>query len=158
MPPAPFTAVVGDFVGDPTYTCTAGDDFSGCDESWAVIIESSSNIFLAGAGLYSWFSTYAQACIDTQKRQKTLMLLESNGANVRVQNLITIGAKYMAVMDGVGITAADNLNVDSHPFWSQVTIMDVQSNTTQYEEPIWIDPAIWNMEQLAFKCVHPAIS
>ena len=154
-PPAPFTAVVGDFVGDPKYTCAAGDDFSGCDESWSVIIEGSSNIFIAGAGIYSWFSTYSQTCIDTQACQKALMFLNSNGANVRVQNLITIGAEYMAVMDGVGITAANNLNVNSHPFWSQITIIDVQSNTTQFEELIWIDPAIWDMDQPTFTCLPP---
>jgi hypothetical protein len=154
-PPAPFAAVVGDFVGDPSYICKAGDDFSGCDESWSVIIEGSSNIFIAGAGIYSWFSTYSQTCIDTQECQKSLMFLDSNGANIRIQNLITIGAEYMAVMDGVGITAADNLNVKSHPFWSQVTIMDVQSNTTQFEELIWIDPVIWEMDQPAFTCVPP---
>ncbi len=115
-PPAPFAAVVGDFPGDPDYTCAAGDEFSGCDESWAVIITESENIFVAGAGVYSWFSTYAQTCIDTQKCQKTLVRLDSNYANVRVQNLITIGAKYMVAMDGKGIAAADNLNVNAHPF------------------------------------------
>lgn len=52
-PPAPFTAVVGGFPGDPNYTCNAGDEFSGCDDSWAVVITGSENIFVASAGLYS---------------------------------------------------------------------------------------------------------
>ncbi|KAH8812142.1 pectate lyase superfamily protein-domain-containing protein [Xylogone sp. PMI_703] len=155
QPPAPFEAVVGDFPGDPDYTCASNDEFSGCDESWSVIIRESENIFIAGAGLYSWFSSYAQTCIDTQECQKTLLLLDSNFANVRIQNLITIGAKYMAVMDGTGIPAKDNLNVDTHPDWSQISILDVGGNGTDFNELVWIDPAIWDMDEPQFTCSPP---
>ncbi|KAH6714441.1 pectate lyase superfamily protein-domain-containing protein [Leptodontidium sp. MPI-SDFR-AT-0119] len=154
-PPAPFAAVVGLFPGDPSYSCATGNEFSGCDESWGVIITKSENIFIAGAGIYSWFSTYAQTCIDTQLCQKALILLTSNKASVRIQNLITIGAKYMAVMDGKGITAVSNLNVKSHPFWSQITILDVGSTGPQFNDLIWIDPALWKMDQPKFTCVPP---
>lgn len=157
-PPAPFAAVVGDFPGDPDYTCAAGDDFSGCDESWSTIITGSQDIFIAGAGVYSWFSTYAQTCIDTQDCQHALVLLDSNFANVRFQNLITIGSKYMAVMDGQGIAAADNLNVEVHPFWSQVSILDVGSNgTTDFNELVWIDSSIWDMDDPSFTCLPPCL-
>ncbi len=85
-----------------------------------------------------------------------MVLLENNFANVRFQNLITIGAKYMAVMDGSGITAADNLNVEGHPFWSQVTLLDVGSNgTTNFNELVWIDPKLWDMESPSFTCLPP---
>ncbi|OTA63183.1 glycoside hydrolase family 55 protein [Hypoxylon sp. EC38] len=154
-PPAPFEAVVDLFPGDPDYTCAANDDFNGCDESWGVIIRESNNIFIAGAGIYSWFSSYAQDCIDVHKCQKALLLLDSNYANVRIQNLITIGAEYMAVMDGKGIKALDNLNVDTHPSWSQISILDVASNTTQFENLVWIDPAIWEADQPQFTCSPP---
>jgi hypothetical protein len=154
-PPAPFAAVVGNFPGDPDYTCAAGNEFSGCDESWSVIMKGSENIFIAGAGIYSWFSTYSQDCIDTQACQKALMLLENNLANVRIQNLVTIGAKYMVIMDGKGIPAIDNLNVNKHPDWSQISILDVGSNGTQFNEVIWIDPAIWDMDQPQFTCSPP---
>ncbi|TPX15620.1 uncharacterized protein E0L32_004318 [Thyridium curvatum] len=155
-PPAPFTSVVGIFPGDPNYSCTAGDEFSGCDESWAVIMTGSENIFVSSAGLYSWFSTYAQTCIDTQLCQKALVLLKNNHANIRFQNLVTIGAKYMAVMDGKGIPAADNLNVKVHPDWSQISIFDVSSNgTNNFMDYVWVDPAIWDMEQPQFTCSPP---
>ena len=52
-PPAPFANVLGRFPGDPAYNCAAGDEFSGCDESWAIIMTGSKNIFVAGAGIYS---------------------------------------------------------------------------------------------------------
>jgi len=154
-PPAPFANVVGLYPSDPTYSCTSGNEFSGCDESWALIITKSENIFIAGAGLYSWFSTYTQECIDPQLCQKVLMYLSSNKASVRIQNLITIGAKYMGVMDGKGITAASNMNVNGHPFWSQITILDVTSTGRQFNDLIWIDPVMWKMSPPKFTCSPP---
>ncbi|KAK8104851.1 glycoside hydrolase family 55 protein, partial [Apiospora kogelbergensis] len=52
-PPAPFKGVLGKLPGDPDYTCTAGDEFNGCDESWSINIRRSANIFVVGAGLYT---------------------------------------------------------------------------------------------------------
>ncbi|KAI0097347.1 glycoside hydrolase family 55 protein [Nemania sp. FL0031] len=154
-PPAPFADVVGKFAGDPDYSCAAGNEFNGCDESWAVIVRESQNIIVASAGIYTWFSSYSQSCIDTHTCQKALVYLDSNYANVRFQNLVTIGAKYMAVMDGKGILALDNLNVDVHPSWSQISILDVSSNGVQFNEVTWIDPKIWDMDQPAFTCKSP---
>ncbi|RFU75893.1 pectin lyase fold virulence factor [Trichoderma arundinaceum] len=157
-PPAPFEDVVGLISGDPEYQCSGNtDEFSGCDASWAVIIRGSANIFIAGAGLYSWFSTYTQDCIDDHTCQKALMLLEENYAGVRIQNLITIGAKYMAVQDGVGILAVDNLNVEDHPSWSQVSVLDVNGNGTEFQQLIWINPAIWDMNPPQFTCSPPCM-
>ncbi|KAK0657899.1 pectate lyase superfamily protein-domain-containing protein [Cercophora newfieldiana] len=152
-PPAPFKNQVGLFPGDPDYTCAAGE-FNGCDQSWGLIIRQSTNILVAGAGLYSWFSTYTQ-CIDSQTCQKALVLLDKNGPSVRIQHLITIGAKYMVVMNGVGIEAFANLNVNVHPFWSSIAVLDVKSNTTQFEDVLWIDPKVWDMPTPAFTCSPP---
>lgn len=60
-PPAPFASAVGKIAGDPDYTCS-GSNTLGCDASWAMIIRNSEEITIAGAGLYSWFTTYAQTC------------------------------------------------------------------------------------------------
>lgn len=60
QPPYPFKDNVGAISGDPDFSCKPGD--AGCDESWSVIIRNSQDIFIAGAGLYSWFSTYTQTC------------------------------------------------------------------------------------------------
>jgi len=127
--PAPFADVVGKFAGDPDYSCAAGNEFNGCNESWAVIVRQSQNIIVASTGLYSWFLSYGKSCIDGHTCQKALLYLDSNRANARFQNLVTIGAKYMAVMDSKGISALANLNVDKHPSWSQISILDVHSST-----------------------------
>ncbi|KLU87180.1 hypothetical protein, variant [Magnaporthiopsis poae ATCC 64411] len=155
-PPAPFESAVGKLAGDPDYSCKAGDEFSGCDESWAVIMRECANIFVAGAGLYSWFSTYSQDCISKHECQSVLMLLEDNHAGVRFHNLVTIGAKYMAVMDGKGIKALDYLNAESHPRWSQISVLDV-ANDGAKAEMLWVDPKIWDMEEPSFTCIPPCL-
>jgi hypothetical protein len=154
-PPAPFAGAVGKFPGDPDYTCAPGDGFNGCDESWGVIMRGCEDILITSAGLYSWFSTYAQDCIDGQACQKAMMLLQGNHASVRIQNLVTIGTKYMAVMEGQGILAADNLNVDAHPFWSQISLLDVASDGAQFNDILWVHPDIWNMDEPEILCGAP---
>ncbi|KAL0932541.1 LysM domain-containing protein [Colletotrichum truncatum] len=154
-PPAPFSNTVGISPGDPDYACAMGDEFSGCDQSWAVVMRGCEDIVVAGAGLYSWFSTYIQDCISGQLCQKALVLLEDNHASVRWEHLVTIGAKYMVVMDGKGIAAKDNLNVNAHPFWSQVSLLDVTSDGKQYNDILWLDPSIWDMAQPEFSCQPP---
>jgi hypothetical protein len=59
-------------------------------------------------------------------------------------------------MDGKGILASDNLNVKEHPTWSQISAIDVGNNgTTNFLSQLWIDPAIWNMDQPKFTCSPP---
>lgn len=100
------------------------------------------NELIARADLCPWFSTYAQTCIDQQLCRKALLLLENNSSNVRVQHLVTIGTKYMAVTDGKGMLAKDNFNVNTHPFWSQISVLCDISNGSMYNECLWVDPKI----------------
>jgi hypothetical protein len=153
-PPAPFQNAVGKLPGDPDYACGSAASL-GCDSSWAVRIINSKDIFIAGAGLYSWFDTYDQSVcgkrispplrsfttawllkfpyylVDQSNCQKVLAELKDNYGGVRIHNLITIGATNMIVSDGTLIASKDNLNVDYHPYWSQVTVFDPKS----YDEP-----------------------
>ncbi|KAL3454952.1 PLC-like phosphodiesterase [Aspergillus heterothallicus] len=125
-PPAPFGNQVGVYDSDPDYSCSGGD-FDGCDEAWAVIITGCQNIHIGGAGTYSWFSTYTQDCIDKHSCQKVLWYLDSNYNNVRLQHVIAIGAEYILVADGNGVLSTDNLAIESHPAWAQISIFDVPS-------------------------------
>ncbi|CZT43578.1 uncharacterized protein RSE6_03640 [Rhynchosporium secalis] len=58
----------------------------------------------------------------------------------------------MAVMDGKGIAALDNLNVQTHPFWFQIMLQDLRSNDAQFGEVSWIDSALWQMDKPEFAC------
>jgi hypothetical protein len=53
--------------------------------------------------------------VDTHTCQHALVLLQKNFAQVRIQQLITIGAKYSVVSENTGILATDNLAIKSHP-------------------------------------------
>jgi hypothetical protein len=61
LPPNPFLDALGDFSSDLVINCS-DNTVTGCDAAWALIIRDSENIFIAGAGLYSWFQKYSQTC------------------------------------------------------------------------------------------------
>lgn len=129
-PPAPWKDTLGlrgIFETDPAFDCAKGGDFSGCDDSWAVVLQNSQNIHIGGAGTYSWFSYYTQDCIDLHTCQKVLWYVKDNYDNVRVQHIIGIGAKYVLVSEGKGILATDNLAMKEHPAWAQISIFDAPS-------------------------------
>ncbi|RDW86246.1 glycoside hydrolase family 55 protein [Aspergillus mulundensis] len=125
-PPAPFSNQVGVYPSDPAYNCNS--NFNGCDEAWAVIITESQNIHVSSAGTYSWFSAYTQDCIDRHSCQQALWRLNNNHVNVRLQNIVGIGAEYVLVSNGTGIRATDNLGVTAHPAWAQISIFDAPSH------------------------------
>lgn len=149
LPPAPFDASVGAFSGDPSYE-NCSSDRVGCDESWAVVMESSSDITIAGAGLYSWFQNYAQTCVDSQNCQKALVYLKDNHDGVRIWNIITIGALKMIVSEADGstfeISALDYTHVDYHPYWSQISSFEPPATEDDGEgdgDLIYVPTGVW---------------
>ncbi|KAJ7496176.1 exo-beta-1,3-glucanase [Mycena galericulata] len=66
-PPAPFSIDSG--LGDPAQIF---------NDAWALVITNSANIFIYGAGLYSFF----QACVSTQNCQTNIALIDSTSAAV----------------------------------------------------------------------------
>ncbi|KAK4203357.1 pectate lyase superfamily protein-domain-containing protein [Triangularia verruculosa] len=136
-PPAPFRDAVGTMPGDPAYKCGSGET---CDSSWALRIVNSSQIMIHGAGLYSWFNTYTQDCLQTMDCQKSLIDLQGNFGNVRIHNLVTIGAVNMMESDGMTIAALDNQAVEFHPRWSHIAVFDPR----QFKNPCTQEPADTN--------------
>ncbi|KAK3175380.1 hypothetical protein K4F52_010314, partial [Lecanicillium sp. MT-2017a] len=150
LPPAPFSKVVNDFPGDPNYSvCEGNTAEDGCDESWAVRIVESSNITIAGAGLYSWFSTYDQACVDTQDCQSAMVEIQKPLGGIHIWNLITIGAQKMVVSTGLNdeadVSAVDYTSVDYHPFWSQISRYspEVDNDGSQDGDIVYVAPTVW---------------
>jgi hypothetical protein len=128
-PPAPYESAVGVFPSDPGYNCNSTgstsslDPSSGCDASWAIMITESSEIHIASAGLYSWFSDYTQDCINAHKCQQALVYLSDNLDNIRLENLVTIGANNSLVDDDGAVPALDNVAVlNNNASWSQISI------------------------------------
>ncbi|KAL5490259.1 hypothetical protein ACEPAI_5092 [Sanghuangporus weigelae] len=92
-PPAPFTSR-SDF-NDPTYT-------SGQPMAWAVKISESQNILVFGAGLYSFFQHYDQACLNSNNCQTQIFDIDS-ASSVFVYSLSTIASQFQLSVNEQGI-------------------------------------------------------
>ncbi|CCF54366.1 hypothetical protein NDA11_001737 [Ustilago hordei] len=68
----------------------------------AMRIANSTNVFIYGAGLYSFFDNYDQSQVSNRKSQKRLLWMQHlhDNANVWVLNLNTIGVQKMLTVDG----------------------------------------------------------
>ncbi|KAK5653252.1 hypothetical protein OQA88_9151 [Cercophora sp. LCS_1] len=100
-------------------------DDPSCDaSSFAVMVWRCSNIFISGAGTYSWFHDYTQDCIDQHSCQKVLWNVQENYGAVRIQHIIGIGAENVLSSSGKPISAKENLATDKHPRWAQISVFE----------------------------------
>ena len=78
--------------------------------SWALSIADSKDIFIYGAGLYSFFKNYTQDCIDPRNCQSQIADIDSK-SKVQIFSLSTVAAAKMISVDGKGVVdQADNIN------------------------------------------------
>ncbi|KAJ6007783.1 hypothetical protein N7540_011759 [Penicillium herquei] len=105
--PSPFTP--GMFPNDPQFKDCEDDDEQ-CAVSWAVRIVDSSSIWILGSGIYSWFSDYSQACVDTDNCQQRAFEIEQS-TDVWIYNLCTKSIVEMITpFKGTPTYAKDNVN------------------------------------------------
>lgn len=133
--PGPFNFSVGIFENDPVFpdpSCSGTDLM--CNTGWAVMIEETTNLTIAGAGLYSWFANYDQdVCVDAQDCQQRLVYNGGSNGGLYFWNLITIGGVEMIsnIDTGDVIYAANNTQTTGHPFWSALgAYLDDYEDTT----------------------------
>lgn len=89
-----FFNVDSPFDSDPTFSHCSDDDTS-CRMAYALRIVESTNVFIYGAGLYSFFSSYSEDCLTDEDCQ--IALLETNYAEgIWIMNLFTKGATEVA--------------------------------------------------------------
>ncbi|RAL59765.1 hypothetical protein DID88_000394 [Monilinia fructigena] len=80
----------------------ADPSFSGAtsvNKAWGLRILNSEDIFIAGAGLYSFFDNYSQDCLATQSCQSNMLSIEGSGS-IHITGLSTIGVENMVTIDG----------------------------------------------------------
>ncbi|KAK7052591.1 glucan 1,3-beta-glucosidase [Favolaschia claudopus] len=117
QPPAPFS--INSNYGDPPGT------FS---DAWGVVITLSSDIFIYGAGLYSFFKTYSQDCVPNRNCQDNMLLIDQQSADVAIFQLTTAGATNMLSYNNVSVAKqADNIN----GFASTVTFWETSHSVPQ---------------------------
>ncbi|ORX52811.1 pectin lyase-like protein [Hesseltinella vesiculosa] len=113
--PKPLTANTNAPWQDPTYSDCQVTSTNSCNMAWALRSSNSSNIYVYGAGLYSFFNNYDQACLDPENCQQSLVELSPN-KNLFLYNINTKGTVQMIVGSGSNgnntawAKAADNRN------------------------------------------------
>ncbi|KAH9476293.1 putative glucan endo-1,3-beta-glucosidase [Psilocybe cubensis] len=79
--------------------------------AWAVSITNSHNILIFGAGLYSFFSSYSQNCINTRNCQAQLVNIDTASTGIDIYSLSTVATTYQVSVNGVGvINQSQNVN------------------------------------------------
>lgn len=106
--PTPFTPQTA--YSDPDFgSCKTQNIWAPCYKSWGLRIVDSSNVFVYGTGLYSFFDNYSQDCVATQKCQQNVISVEGSITNVNLYAVNTKASIFMVTLDGVG-TAHDSDN------------------------------------------------
>ncbi|KAK3302652.1 glycoside hydrolase family 55 protein [Chaetomium strumarium] len=84
---------------DPDFAASCANDSTGqCKRSWGVRAINSKDIFIYGAGLYSFFDNYSQDCLKTESCQQNMVSLESS--QVHFFGLSTKASVNMLTVDG----------------------------------------------------------
>jgi hypothetical protein len=113
-PPAPSPFVINQIYKDPTFP-------SDVQSSWGLSVQNSQDIIVfgkhmrsqrgnssslplirAGAGLYSFFDNYSQACISKRNCQSKILDVDNN-SKISVFSLSTVASNFQVSMDGNGI-------------------------------------------------------
>ncbi|KAF9259881.1 exo-beta-1,3-glucanase [Marasmius fiardii PR-910] len=97
QPPSPFT--INSSLNDPT---------SWDGGAWGLRVVTSSDILIFGAGLYSFFQSYSQTCLDTTSCQNQIATVDSSSSNVHIYSLSTAGTTFQVSLDQKGIVNENN--------------------------------------------------
>jgi hypothetical protein len=102
----PYT--LGGYNSDPGFSeCQNGTT---CADAWALRIVSSSDIFIYGAGFYSWFDNYDESCIQSESCQLS-MIETSFTQGLWLYDLFTKGAKELiSPLGGIPPTLQSQIN------------------------------------------------
>ncbi|EPT02026.1 hypothetical protein FOMPIDRAFT_141879 [Fomitopsis schrenkii] len=92
-PPAPFA--IDPRYHDPSFP-------SGQLSAWAVSIQNSHGVLIFGAGLYSFFSGYGQACLKDSSCQSQILNIDGT-SSLSVYSLSTVGVTHQLSVGGRGI-------------------------------------------------------
>lgn len=112
-PPAPEPFKFDSRFGDPQFPLSLN-----VKSSWALSVESSKRILIFGAGLYSFFNNYSQACIAGRNCQDKVFDVDSD-SEVDMFSLSTVASEFQVSVDGYGVVRErENLN----GFASSVTV------------------------------------
>jgi hypothetical protein len=94
---------------DPDFNQICSGGTANCKRTMGLIVENSSDIFVYGAGLYSFFDNYAQQCVDANNCQQHMVTVDSASKGVHLYGLSTKASVNMVTLNGQGV-AIDSEN------------------------------------------------
>lgn len=98
--PAPFHPLSA--LADPAFSrCTKFNSGGTCKKSWGLRVLNSSDVFVYGAGLYSWYDNYEQTCLGSEDCQTDIFQIDGASASaVQVYGLNTKASSNMVTATG----------------------------------------------------------
>jgi len=93
---------------DPDFAdCTDGN----CKKTWGMRVLESTDVYMFGGGLYSFFDGYSQVCTETESCQTNMVELRCS-SNVFLYGLVTKASTNQVVVDGKpAVLESDNPNI-----------------------------------------------
>jgi len=88
------------FIANSKYADPVFSGNSSVNKAWGLRVLDSEDVFVYGAGLYSFFDNYAETCLSTESCQTDMVSLENSGA-VYLYGLSTKGATNMVSVNGI---------------------------------------------------------
>ncbi|KAF9885051.1 hypothetical protein FE257_000782 [Aspergillus nanangensis] len=152
--PAPFTGAYA-LPHDPTFTYCSPDSAT-CAYAWGMEIIGSSNIMIYGAGFYSWFQWYSQACLTIEACQERLARV-INSDKIFIVNLYTKGVYSMIQgSSNYDVLALQNMNgfLGTIVGWTGLGV------TGQLDSPssvIPLPPWVWTVPSPTVSCHIPCV-
>ncbi|KAF8178908.1 exo-beta-1,3-glucanase [Pholiota molesta] len=96
--------------------------FSGTPSAWGLSITNSQNIFIFGAGLYSFYQNYVQTCLTPANCQTQNANIDTASTGISIYSLSSVGTTYQLSVNGAGvINQSNNVNgfASTVTSWSQ---------------------------------------
>lgn len=87
---------------DPEFKQTCDGSSDTCARTWGMRITNSSDVYVFGAGMYSFFNNYSQECVDAQNCQDNMISIEDShvtmyGISTKASvNMLTVDSKPIA--------------------------------------------------------------
>lgn len=94
----PFTQ--NNVYNDPSFSSCTTDN---CARTWGLRVTDSSDVYVYGAGLYSFFDNYNQDCLETESCQTDMVSIENSAVNIyglstkASVNMLTVNGKSQAL-------------------------------------------------------------
>ncbi|ETS76517.1 hypothetical protein PFICI_11904 [Pestalotiopsis fici W106-1] len=103
----PFTVNEGYF--DPDFSTSCDGSSTNCARTWGLRVVNSSDIYVFGGGLYSFFDNYDQDCLATESCQENIVSIEDS--SVHLFGISTKASVNMITLDGQSMALdKDNRN------------------------------------------------